>query len=162
MKLESFKINRFASNPVEKQLHDSFIKNHSTDKDMGFIIFGPADSNSTYPADYLSDREKQIVLSTVQWMGSPVGQHFLQENGFKYDKIYRRSISNFTYLVTKELKTSYLKQIFRFLKLIPKREEFEIDESVNYEVGIVIKTTERHVFTYEQVKILNKFDNRTA
>lgn len=83
MKLESFKIHRHKSNPVEKKLHDSFIKDHSSDTDMSLIVFGQADSNSTYPADYLSDREKQIVLSTIQWLGSPIGQHFLHENGFK-------------------------------------------------------------------------------
>ena len=86
MKLETFKKYRLESNTVEKRLVDSFVKNHTSDTDMSLIVFGSDDSNSTRPADFLSDREKQIVLSTIQWLGSPVGQYFLYENGFEKPK----------------------------------------------------------------------------
>ena len=51
--------------------------------DMSFIVFPPSRESGSHPSDYLSDREKRIVLSTIQWLGSPVGQGFLDRNNFK-------------------------------------------------------------------------------
>ena len=55
---------RHTNNPLEKKLHDSFIKEHLK------------------PNRYLTDDEKRVAISTIQWLGSPVGQSFLMENGF--------------------------------------------------------------------------------
>ncbi len=78
--MDTFKMHRHESNPKEKELYEKFLANN--DRDMDLIIFGHG-SNSFRPLDYLSDREKQIVLSTIQWLGSPVGQGFLRECGFE-------------------------------------------------------------------------------
>lgn len=81
-KLEGFKTYRHESNPKEKELHDNFIKEMSF-RDMDFIVFGHSKSpNGSHPDDYLSDRERKIVVSTIQWLGSPVGHHFLRNVGF--------------------------------------------------------------------------------
>lgn len=79
--LEGYKSHRHANNPIEKQLHDSFVEHHN-DGYMDLIVFGQADDSNTIPKDYLTEREQRIVVSTIQWLGSPVGKNFLRENGF--------------------------------------------------------------------------------
>ena len=50
------------------------------------IIFGT--DKYGHPNEYLTEREKQIMLTTLQWLGSSVGQSYLQQCGllkeFKY------------------------------------------------------------------------------
>lgn len=47
--------------------------------DLDLIVFGS--SKGTEPKDYLSEKERRIVLSTIQWIGrnSPPGGKKLQE-----------------------------------------------------------------------------------
>lgn len=81
--MEGYKINRHQKNPLEKKLHDKFIKDHCDD-DMDLIVFPPSLKSDGFESDdKLTDREKKIVISTIQWLGSPVGQTFLQDSGFK-------------------------------------------------------------------------------
>jgi hypothetical protein len=74
---------RHKNNPLEKVFHDTFIDQ-----------FGDCDSSNlericlptngfAEPLDVLSDREKQIMVNTIQWLGSPVGQSFLRDCGFE-------------------------------------------------------------------------------
>ena len=51
---------RHKSNPLEKQLHDSFIKECDNDTDMARIGLGTTDG--IIPVDYLSEREKEIMI----------------------------------------------------------------------------------------------------
>jgi hypothetical protein len=71
---------RHNSNPLEKQLHDSFVKGNSVE-DMSMICLSSDDGMR--PDRYLTDDEVSIAISTIQWLGSPVGQNFLSENGFE-------------------------------------------------------------------------------
>ena len=80
--MKSFKEYRFENNPQEKIFVEQFIKDHEFYNDIDLIIFGHS-SDSMTPKDYLSDREKDIVVSLVQWLGSPVGQAFLDSCGFE-------------------------------------------------------------------------------
>ena len=41
------------------------------------IIFLSLQSN--YPNDYLTEREEKVVLSVIQWLGTPVGQGFINQ-----------------------------------------------------------------------------------
>lgn len=84
--MEGYKKYRHKDNPKEKEFHDKFLKNHDRKgyNDMELIVFGHDENLS--PNDHLSDREKKIVLSTIQWLGSPVGQGFLKKCGFKLDE----------------------------------------------------------------------------
>lgn len=81
MRVEIFKEYRFENNPHEKLFVEAFLrdcaKNH-----MDLIVFG-SKSDGMKPSDYLTDREKSIVVSTIQWLGSPVGQCFLRDCGFE-------------------------------------------------------------------------------
>lgn len=80
--MDGFNKHRHASNPKEKELHDKFKKDFiegdrcSVDT-INRLVFGHPE-NSIEPNDYLTNRERQIVLSTIQWLGSPVGQGFLE------------------------------------------------------------------------------------
>lgn len=82
--MDSFKNYRFKTNPKEKEFFDKFLKHHNRDgyTDMDNIVFG-TDERGIRPAQYLTDREKKVVLSTIQWLGSPVGQSFLNDCGFE-------------------------------------------------------------------------------
>lgn len=76
LNLKGFKTHRFKNNPLEKILHQNFLKEHSSGSDMDLIVFGHP-SNDFYPNDYLTEREKQIVLSVIQWVGTSVGNEFV-------------------------------------------------------------------------------------
>ncbi len=79
--MEILKLHRFERNPIEQLFVEKFIKEHGCSNDMDLIVFShPSDSMT--PKDFLSYREKSIVLSTIQWLGSPVGQGFLNNCGF--------------------------------------------------------------------------------
>lgn len=79
--MKSFKEHRFEKNPQEKKFVYEFLKQHNQSVDPDLIVFGHP-NNSMSPKDYLSDREKDIVISVIQWLGSPVGQSFLDSCGF--------------------------------------------------------------------------------
>lgn len=84
--MEGFKTYRHDSNPKEKELHDKFIKEYVESRHNSGVglerIALPVD-NKGEPTEFLTDREKQIMISTIQWLGSPVGQGFLNYCGFE-------------------------------------------------------------------------------
>jgi hypothetical protein len=83
-KLTGFKVHRHGTNPKEKELHDKFIEWYVNDhSNMDLLVFPPANNQQTKAIDTLSDREKQIVITMVQWMGTPLGQSLLRECGFE-------------------------------------------------------------------------------
>jgi len=83
-KLTGFKVHRHGTNPKEKELHDKFIEWYAeNDGNMDLLVFPPANNQQTKAIDTLSDREKRIVITMVQWMGTPLGQSLLRECGFE-------------------------------------------------------------------------------
>jgi hypothetical protein len=77
---------RLSSNKDEKVFHDKFIEKHIDTPyitDMSLIVYPPDDCSGGTPTKYLSDEERRIVVSTIQWLGSPVGKNFLSECGFE-------------------------------------------------------------------------------
>ncbi len=82
--IKTFKEHRQENNPKEKELVEIFLQEHNRKgyEDMDLIVFGHG-SESLRPNDYLTEREKQITLSTIQWLGSPIGQSFLSQCGFE-------------------------------------------------------------------------------
>lgn len=81
--MEGYKTYRHKSNPKEKELHDKFIQTYRY-LDMERIIF-PEEGRSS-PDHILSERDMKIMITTVQWLGSSVGQGFLKKNGFELKK----------------------------------------------------------------------------
>lgn len=83
--MEGFKTYRHATNPKEKELHDRFLNEHILHKHtpVDLLVFSPKNEAQTVAVDELTDREKRIMLSTIQWLGSPCGQGFLLDCGFQ-------------------------------------------------------------------------------
>ena len=83
--MEGNKTYRHKSNPKEEEFHDMFLKEHIENRDgnLDLLVFPPGNDYQTYATDTLSEREKKIMLTTVQWLGSPVGQNFLNKCGFE-------------------------------------------------------------------------------
>ena len=84
--MKSNKEHRFLDNPKEKEFHDKFIemftRDNSVNKSLSAIVFGWSNGTQTIPNEYLSEREEDICLNIVQWLGTPVGQSFLSNCGF--------------------------------------------------------------------------------
>lgn len=74
--MKSFKEYRFDKNPLERKIVEDFCKQYSDNNNIDLIVFGHH-SSGIVPKEYLTDREKQIVLSTIQWIASPVGESFV-------------------------------------------------------------------------------------
>ena len=82
--METYNSHRHASNPEEENFYKKFLEhiNNNSD-DISCIVFPPDfRSGGRYPSDTLNPREENIVITTIQWLGSPVGQNFLRECGF--------------------------------------------------------------------------------
>ena len=80
---------RWESNPKEKQFHDKFIEelfysDGRAREILSSIVFGSNERG--IPESNLTEREEIICINLIQWLGSPVGQGFLMECGFKETK----------------------------------------------------------------------------
>ena len=86
-KLESDKKYRFKDNPKETDFHDKFIdmyyNNTSSHKTLSAIVNGWSNTNQNIPNEYLSEKEENICLNIIQWLGSSVGQSFINGCGFE-------------------------------------------------------------------------------
>lgn len=76
---KTFKSYRFEKNPKEKEMVDKFIEEIDTIESR---VFGKL-SNQSFK---LNSREEKIVYSTIQWLGSSVGQNYLKSSGFKLEE----------------------------------------------------------------------------
>ncbi len=86
--MESFKKYRHRHNPQEKLMHDKFLEQHINEPYLDLLIFPAEDGGGGVfnATDTLSYREQRIVLSVVQWCGSPIGRQFLNQCGYKLEK----------------------------------------------------------------------------
>ena len=79
-KLNNDETYRHADNPEEKHFHDAAL-------DMGTRYWSavtlPLNHRGTEPSRYLNQDEEQLVINTLQWLGSPVGQSWLREMGYE-------------------------------------------------------------------------------
>lgn len=81
--MKTYNSHRFKQNPLEEQLYVSFIAEMDERASLDRIIFGCRDEAQSFPKDTLTDRELDICATLIQWLGSPVGQSFLRDNGFE-------------------------------------------------------------------------------
>lgn len=82
-----------------------------------FIVFGQKPETGFEPNDYLNDRELKIVISVVQWLGTPVGKSFLREIGSvdtitpdKIERLYNSSTKKNVEVLLKEWYPNILKE----------------------------------------------------
>lgn len=85
--MKGLKTYRHNDNPKEKELHDKFIKDFVEPNGAIALeqIAMPIDGNGN-PTEYLTERQAEIMITTIQWLGSPVGQNFLRSCGFELKK----------------------------------------------------------------------------
>lgn len=92
MNIKGNKTERHRDNPIEELIHDKFLELHGSWKNMERIAL-PSNGYG-HPVGMLNEREVKIILSTIQWLGSPVGQGFLEDCGFTYEDITNKTNSN--------------------------------------------------------------------
>ena len=84
--MKSNKEYRLKENQKEQEFHDKFKEmfelSNTTRNSLSAIIFGWKDASQNYPEKFLTEREEDICLNLIQWLGSPVGQGFLKSCGF--------------------------------------------------------------------------------
>ena len=81
--MKSNKEYRFKYNPKEKEFHDKFKEMFENNNIvLSAMIYGWENDRQNYPKEYLTDKEEDICLNLIQWLGSPVGQGFLENCGF--------------------------------------------------------------------------------
>lgn len=82
--MNSFKEYRLRDNEKEQELYSSFKYMFEHDNNtLSAIIFGWENDRQNCPKEHLTEREEDICLSLIQWLGSPVGQSYLAMCGFK-------------------------------------------------------------------------------
>jgi hypothetical protein len=85
--MESYNKHRL-SNLEEKVFHDEFIKLFSLNlKTLSVIIYGCSNPAQTIPNEYLKPEEEDICLSIIQWLGSHVGQQFINNCNEEIERI---------------------------------------------------------------------------
>jgi len=80
---------RFKCNPKEQEIVEAFEKEYLNGKGhttLSGILSGWNNDSQTNPKKCLTEDEEQICLGLVQWLGSPVGQGFLESVGFVLKK----------------------------------------------------------------------------
>lgn len=94
--MKSNKEYRFKDNPIEKEFHykfkDLFQQHDMAKTTLSAIVFGWENDRQNYPKEYLTEKEESICLSLIQWLGSPVGQGFLDSCGFVKKEILNPNI----------------------------------------------------------------------
>ena len=82
-KLRPSKPHRFSSNPQEEEFYDSIIERMKEDplETISFIIHG-AGNNGVVPKKEATEEEVHAFLATIQWLGSPIGESFLEKMGY--------------------------------------------------------------------------------
>ena len=84
--MKSNKEYRFKDNPKEEEFHNKFFEmfknNMAANNALSAIVFGWSNDRQNYPKEILSEREEDICINIIQWLGSPVGEGFLDSCGF--------------------------------------------------------------------------------
>ena len=84
--MKTNKAYRFKDNPKEKEFYDKFTEMFMRDRmaniTLSAIICGWRDDSQTYPKEFLTQREEGVCTNLIQWLGSPVGQSFLENCGY--------------------------------------------------------------------------------
>jgi len=69
---------RFQQNPLEKRFVDTWIEQNKYGHTLSHILNGPSLYGLHTPA-VTSDHDEEVATTVIQWLGSPVGQAFLED-----------------------------------------------------------------------------------
>lgn len=68
---------RLRDNPEEKRFADAWQKQDAAGNTLAHLL-----SETSWPAD-VTPRDRLVAATVMQWLGSPVGQHWLGELGYR-------------------------------------------------------------------------------
>ena len=81
--MKSYKEYRFKDNSKEQEFFEKFKKDYENKHHyLSALIHGWNNDSQTIPKQYLTEDEVDICANLIQWLGSPVGQGFLDSCGF--------------------------------------------------------------------------------
>ena len=85
MKTSGYKDYRLNPNDpyCEDEINAIEVFNREHSNNMDFIVFGMANGTGRFANDTLSEREVNIVLGLIQWLGTPVGKYYLSQINLK-------------------------------------------------------------------------------
>lgn len=78
--MKGLKTYRHTSNPQEKVFHDKFVELYG-DITSSSQIVKMVDGRG-WTQECTTKEERDLMATTIQWLGSPVGQGFLNKCGF--------------------------------------------------------------------------------
>lgn len=81
MKTSGFKEYRLKEGDkyYEKEIKVLEVFNNDHLEHADLIVFGQKEGSGMGAKDFLTDREKKIVLGVIQWLGTPVGRGFINQ-----------------------------------------------------------------------------------
>lgn len=75
---------RFSTNPLEKKFAEAWEEINTRPHSGNSSLVDSIVSTDWNNPSYATDREIEICASTIQWLGTPVGQMFLRGVGFEF------------------------------------------------------------------------------
>ena len=72
---------RLRDNPEERRFADAWQAQNDTGRTLDYLLDPRKGEPHGYPPS-AEDRERVVVATVVQWLGSPVGQGFLRDLGY--------------------------------------------------------------------------------
>jgi hypothetical protein len=72
---EGKSLHRLSSNPLEKAYHDAWLE-HNDQPYGGTLAYLLGDGNR--PSCDFTERDAEVAATIIQWLGSPVGQRFVE------------------------------------------------------------------------------------
>lgn len=81
MKHKGLHTHRFDGNPKEKRFAEAWDKYNEQGKILDHILDTRLVRQGHPP--YVSERDEVVAATVIQWLGSPVGQNFLKDLGYK-------------------------------------------------------------------------------
>jgi hypothetical protein len=70
---------RFKDNPLEEKFAKGWEMQNSTDlRSYGTLEYLLADDSNYPKCDEVSERDRLVAATVIQWLGSPVGQSFIR------------------------------------------------------------------------------------
>lgn len=75
MNHEGKSLHRLSSNPLEKAYHDAWLELNE-EPYRGTLAYLLGDGNK--PAWDFTERDAEVAATIIQWLGSPVGQSFVE------------------------------------------------------------------------------------
>jgi len=85
-----FNVARLRREPEEKKISDAWKKQNEVSHLLDYLL-QPNPEKQGHPVE-CSDRDTKVAATVIQWLGSPVGQSFLEELGYKKGESVQKKI----------------------------------------------------------------------